>query len=71
MINRKAIVGLAIFTVVCFALAGAMGNHHHGLRQAIGDISWTGMLIGLLLLIVACVVVIARGSRAARARRTT
>ena len=70
MINRKAIIGLALFTLVCFTVAGAAGNHHHGLRQAIGDISWTGMLIGLLLLIVACVVVIARSSRA-RARRTT
>jgi hypothetical protein len=70
MINRKAIVGLALFTLVCFVIAGAAGNHHHGLRQAVGDISWTGMLIGLLLLIVACVVVIARGTRA-RARRTT
>ena len=70
MINRKAILGLTIFTVVCFAIAGAAGNHHHGLRQAIGDIAWTGMLIGVLLLVVSCVVVIVRSSRA-RARRTT
>jgi hypothetical protein len=69
MINRKALVGLAIFTLVCFGIAAAVGNHHHGLRQVVGDISWNGFLLGLLLTIVASVVVIARAGRA-RTRRT-
>jgi hypothetical protein len=70
MINRKALTGLAIFTLVCFAIAGIVGNHHHGLRQVVADISWNGFLLGLLLTIVASVVVIVRSTRA-RARRAT
>jgi branched-subunit amino acid permease len=70
MINRKALVGLATFTLVCFGIAAAVGNNHHGLRQAVGDIAWNGMLIGILLTIVLSVVVIVRSTRG-RPRRTT
>ena len=70
MINRRALIGLAIFTLACFTVAGIVGNHHHGLRQAVGDVAWNGFLLGLLLTLVASVVVIVRSTRA-RARRAT
>lgn len=52
MIDRRNILILAGFTLVCFATAGIVGNHHPGLRGVVGDISWFGFLLGLLLLIV-------------------
>jgi hypothetical protein len=70
MINRKTLTALAIGTLVLFGIAAAVGNHHHGLRQVVADISWNGFLLGLLLTIVASVVVIVRSSRA-KTRRAT
>jgi hypothetical protein len=70
MITRKTLATLAVVTLVLFGIAAAVGNHHHGLRQAVADISWNGFLLGLLLLIVGSVVVIFRSSRG-RARRAT
>jgi branched-subunit amino acid permease len=69
MITRKALLSLAIFTLVCFGIAGAMGQHHHGLREVVGDISWNGFLLGLLLLVVASGVVLVRSARS-RVRRS-
>jgi hypothetical protein len=68
MITRKTLAALGIFTLVMFGIAAAVGNHHHGLRQVVADISWNGFLLGLLLTIIASVVVIVRASRG-RARR--
>jgi hypothetical protein len=70
MITRKTLVTLAIVTLVLFAIAAVVGNHHHGLRQAVADISWNGFLLGLLLTIVASGVVLVRSARS-RVRRTT
>ena len=70
MITRKALVALAIFTLVCFAVAGLMGQHHHGVREVTGDIAWNGFLLGLLLLVVASGVVLVRSARS-RVRRST
>jgi branched-subunit amino acid permease len=63
MITRKALVSLAIFTLVCFAVAGIVGQHHHGLVMAIGDVAWFGMLLGLLFLLVGSATAIVRSRR--------
>jgi branched-subunit amino acid permease len=63
MITRKALIALAIFTLVCFAVAGVIGNHRHGVVMAIGDIAWDGMLLGLLFLIVGSAAAIVRSRR--------
>ena len=70
MITRKTLATLAIVTLVLFGIAAAVGNHHHGLRQVVADISWNGFLLGLLLLIVGSVVVLVRSARG-RERRAT
>lgn len=62
MLTRKSLIALAVFTLACFAISGAVGNHHHGLRQAVGDVTWIGFLLGLLLLVVGCVFVLVRSS---------
>jgi hypothetical protein len=63
MVTRKALIGLAVFTLVCFTVAGIIGNHRHGFVMAIGDIAWTGMLLGLLFLIVGSATAIVRSRR--------
>jgi hypothetical protein len=63
MITRKALIGLAIFTLVCFAVAGIIGNHRHGFVMAIGDVAWFGMLLGLLFLVVGSATAIVRSRR--------
>jgi hypothetical protein len=68
MINRKTLIGLGIFTLVCFAITAAVGNHHHGFRQVVADVTWNAFLLGLLLVIVASAAVIVRSMRA-RTRR--
>jgi hypothetical protein len=65
MITRKSLAALAIWTLVCFVVAGIIGNHRHGFVMAIGDIAWTGMLLGLLFLIVGSVTAIVRNRRTA------
>ena len=66
MLTRKSLTVLAGVTLVCFALAGILGNHHHGLRQAVADIAWTGFLLGLLLTLVASALVLVRSRRRLR-----
>ncbi|HVW17233.1 MAG TPA: hypothetical protein VHB30_03190 [Solirubrobacteraceae bacterium] len=67
VLTRRVLIGLAAWTLACFALSGILGNHHHGLRQTVADISWTGLWIGALLLIVSVAFVLIR-SRARRGR---
>jgi hypothetical protein len=67
MITRKSLAVLAVIVVVCFAVAGIIGNHRHGFVMAIGDIAWTGFIFGLLLLVVASATALVRSSRRARA----
>src|SRR5436190_23229213 len=50
--DGESSISLAIFTLVCFAIAGAAGHHHHGLRQAVRDVPWHGLRLGRLLLVV-------------------
>lgn len=66
MLTRRSLVALAVFTLVCFVITGAVGNHHHGLRQLVGNVTWFGFLLGLLFLIVACVFVLVRVRRRSR-----
>ena len=66
MLTRKSFAILAAITLVCFVVAGIVGQHHHGVVQAIGDIAWTGLLIGIFLLIVGSVVVLVRSRRPQR-----
>jgi hypothetical protein len=63
MITRKALIALATFTLVCFAVAGIVGNHRDGFVMAIGDIAWIGMLLGLLFLVVGSATAIIRSRR--------
>ena len=67
MITRRNTLILAAVTVLCFGVAGILGNNHHGLRQAIADVAWFAFLLGLLLLVVVGVARLARWF-AARAR---
>ena len=67
MLTRRTLIALAVFTLVCFAISGAVGNHHHGLRQAVGDVTWFGFLFGLRFLIVASVFVLTRSGARRRA----
>lgn len=70
MINRRNVVALAVFTLVCFVAAGIIENDHDGVVQAIGDVAWFGFLLGALLLIVVGVARLARwaGARGGSAR---
>jgi hypothetical protein len=63
MITRKSLAILATVVLVCFAVAGIIGNHRHGFIMAIGDIAWTGFIFGLLFLIVGSVAAIVRSRR--------
>ncbi len=60
MITRRNTLFLVAVTVVCFATAGVLGNHNHGIRQAIADVAWFGFLLGLLLLVVVGIARLAR-----------
>jgi hypothetical protein len=65
---RRLLVGAVVLAVVGFAIAAILGNHHHGLRQAVADIAWTCFLVGLLATIVfgiATAVASVRGRRGA------
>jgi len=72
MITRRNTLILLAVTVICFGVAGVLGNHHHGVRQAIADVAWFSFLIGALLLVVVGVARLARWfsarARAASAR---
>ena len=49
---KNVFLALVAFTVVCFALAGLIGQHNDGpwgdLPEWLGTASWAGFLIGLL-----------------------
>ncbi|HMS61279.1 MAG TPA: hypothetical protein PKD63_03295 [Solirubrobacteraceae bacterium] len=70
MITRRNTIILAVFTAICFVIAGVTGNDGEGVVQVIGDIAWFGLLLGGLLLIVVGVARLARwaGARGASAR---
>ena len=49
---RNVFLALVAFTIVCFALAGLIGQHNDGpwggLPEWLGSASWAGFLLGLL-----------------------
>jgi hypothetical protein len=63
MVTRKALVTLAIVTLICFAVAGIIGNDRHGLIMVIGDIAWFGLLLGVLFLVVGSATAVIRHRR--------
>ncbi len=63
VLTRRALIWLAAFTLVDFAVCGALGNHNHGVRQFFADVTWFAFLIGLLLLVVASGFVLVRSRR--------
>jgi TRAP-type C4-dicarboxylate transport system permease small subunit len=63
VINRRILIPLAVVVVVCFAIAIPVGNKHHGLLGAIGNITWYAGLLGLVLLIVLAVVALVQSRR--------
>ena len=67
MLTRRALISLAFFTLVCFLLAGGLGNDREGVLRVIADLSWYGFLLGLLFLIVGSVFVLVRSSARRRA----
>jgi hypothetical protein len=71
ILTRRTLVGLAIFTLVDFAITAACGNPKHGVRGAIADVTWMTFLVCVLLLIVASAFVLLRSGTAARRRRAT
>ena len=60
MITRKSLTALAVFVLVCFAVASILGNHRHGLLKLIADLSWFGLIFGLLFLVIGCVTALVR-----------
>jgi MFS superfamily sulfate permease-like transporter len=67
MITRRNTLVLAAVTAFCFLVAAVIGNHSHGVPQAIANVAWFGFLLGALLLVVVGVARLARWF-AARAR---
>ena len=65
---KRLLVAVLAFDVVAFAVAGLMGNRHHGVRQVIGDIAWYCLLVGVIVLVGLAVAVLVVG---ARGRRST
>jgi hypothetical protein len=68
ILTRRTLVGLAIFTLVDFAISGLCGNPKHGLRGVVADVTWLTFLVCMLLLIVASAFVLLRSASATRAR---
>jgi hypothetical protein len=60
MVTRRSLGALAVLTLVLFAISAVVGNHHHGVRQVVADISWNGFLLCLLFLLVGSVFVLVR-----------
>ena len=54
--STKLFVTVAIITVVCFVLAGLIGQHNDGpwgdLPEWLGSVSWFGFLLGAVLTII-------------------
>jgi threonine/homoserine/homoserine lactone efflux protein len=69
LLTRRALVALAVFTMVDFVVCAALGNHGHGVRQTFADITWFVFLACVLLLVVGCGFVLARSTTARRAAR--
>ncbi len=70
----KLTAGAAVVTVICFLVAGAVGQDQDGwlgdaLPQWLGNIAWVGFLLGVLLTVVLGVALLAtrltKGRRAA------
>jgi hypothetical protein len=61
---RGIFLTLLVITVVCFALAGMIGQHNDGpwgdLPEWLGSVSWFGFLIGLLGVIVSGIYLLVR-----------
>jgi hypothetical protein len=60
MITRTSLSLLAGTTLVLLAIAGLIGQNHHGTIDTIGRIAWFGFLACAFFLIVASVATIAR-----------
>jgi branched-subunit amino acid permease len=71
MLTRRSLLTLAVFTLICFVITEAVGNHHHGFRQLVGDVTWFGFLLGLLFLIVVSVFILARVRQRSRSSAQT
>ena len=55
----------ALVTVVCFVVAGAVGQHQDGwvgdpLPQWLGDVAWIGLLLGVLVTVLLGVALLVR-----------
>lgn len=64
--SRRGLIAIAAVAVLCLALSGALGNDHHGLRQAVADIAWYGMYLSVLTLIAAGTTALARRRTSSR-----
>ncbi|MDT7571689.1 MAG: hypothetical protein QOE05_1863 [Actinomycetota bacterium] len=54
---KKLVLSLLAFDVVCFVIAGMVGQHQDGwvsgMPQWLGDIAWFGLLLGVLVTVLA------------------
>jgi hypothetical protein len=50
---KKIFLSLLAFDVVCFLIAGMVGQHQdgwvEGMPQWLGDVAWFGLLLGVLV----------------------
>jgi hypothetical protein len=63
VVTRRILTRVAVAVVVLLAIAFVVGNKHHGLLGAVGDVTWVGFLLSLLLLIVLGVVFLVQSRR--------
>jgi drug/metabolite transporter (DMT)-like permease len=65
---RNLFLALLVFTVLCFVLAGLIGQHNDGpwggLPEWLGSASWFGFLLGLLATVIAGIYWLAQSVRA-------
>lgn len=66
---HRALVAASAVTVIAFLIAGIAGNHHPGLRGALGDIAWFTFMVGLLLVVALSIVVLTQSARRRRHRK--
>ena len=54
---RNLFLSLLVFTILCFVLAGLIGQHNDGpwggLPEWLGSASWFGFLLGVLATVIA------------------
>ena len=72
---KTLFLSILAFTVVCFVLAGMVGQHQdgwvNGMPQWIGDTAWAGFMLGLLATVLSGIYLLVRNLRGHGGATTT